>query len=132
MTGLYRSVIMSIAGSLALAACVPAKAPRDASAPEPSQSFSREMSLADRSACTSAGGRIERRGRIGAELCVRPFADAGKQCTDSSQCEGKCIGSSEQASSTMPVSGQCQADDRLFGCHSEISQGKAVNTICID
>jgi hypothetical protein len=69
---------------------------------------------------------------MAAELCVRPFADAGKQCTDSAQCQGKCIGTADQASSTAPVAGQCQADDRLFGCYSQIQQGKAVSAICVD
>jgi len=63
---------------------------------------------------------------------VQPFADAGKQCTDTSQCEGKCVGTADQASSTVPLSGQCQPDDRMFGCYSEIKQAKAVNTICVD
>jgi putative hemolysin len=132
MAANVRCIAMAALGMLAVAGCTPAQAPQGAPAAEPSQSFSRDMSSADRASCTAAGGTVERRGRIGAELCVRPFADASKQCTDSAQCQGKCVGTAEQVSSTAPVTGQCQADDRMFGCHSEIRQGKAVNAVCID
>jgi putative hemolysin len=128
----FRDIAITALGVLALAGCTPSQAPQAASVPEANQSFARDMSAADRATCTSSGGRVERRGRLGAELCVKPFADAGKQCTDTSQCQGKCVGTADQASSTVPVSGQCQADNRLFGCYSEIKAGKAVNAICVD
>jgi len=132
MSMILRSIVLTTLGLLSLAGCTPADAPQTAPAAEASQSFSRDMSVTDRATCTAAGGKVERRGRIGAELCVRPFADAGKQCTDTAQCQGKCIGTAAQASSTVPVSGQCQADDRMFGCYSQIRQGKAVDAICVD
>lgn len=128
--------------ALSLGACTPAEAPQPGpvaptapagtSEPAGAQTFARDMSVADRAACTSAGGTVQRRGRIGAELCVRPFADAGRQCTDSAQCQGKCVGSAGAASGTEPATGQCQADDRLFGCYLEIRGGKAVHAICVD
>ncbi len=96
------------------------------------QSYARDMSAADKAACTSAGGTVQRRGRLGMEQCVRAFADAGKACTDTSQCQGKCVGSAGAASASEKVSGQCQADDRLFGCYSEIRDGKAAYAICVD
>lgn len=128
-----RGAIFIALAVAALGGCTPTQQPQ-VNSPEPAggQTFSRDMSAADRTACTSAGGRVERRGRIGAELCVRPFADAGKQCTDSAQCQGKCVGTAEQETLAGAVSGQCQADDRLFGCYSEIRNGKAVNAICVD
>jgi hypothetical protein len=117
--------MVALAGLL-LAGCAPAKAP----APEAgAQSFPREMSLADRTACIAGDGRVERRGRLQAEACIHPFADAGKACTDTSQCQGKCVSTGNPTDATA---GQCQADDRLFGCYSEIKGGKAVNTICVD
>lgn len=83
-------------------------------------------------ACFSTGGQVERRGRAGAELCVRPYSDAMKVCTDSAQCIGKCVGAVDQGEATAPVSGQCQADNRAFGCYSEIVAGRAINAICVD
>jgi putative hemolysin len=121
-----RAFLTAIVGGLVLAGCTPTAAPAPEAAP---QSFPREMSVADRAACTGSGGRVERRGRMGAELCVMPFADAGKACTDKADCQGKCVSTGNDPAATA---GQCQADDRLFGCYSEIKGGKAVNTICVD
>lgn len=121
------AILMGALGAITLSACTPATPPQPQAG---GQSFARDMSAADRTACTSAGGRVERRGRLGAELCVRPFADAGKVCTDSAQCQGKCV---SQGNAETPVqAGQCQADDRLFGCFSEIKGGKPAYTICVD
>jgi hypothetical protein len=121
-----RRLLVLALGGLALAGCSPTEAP----APQAGgQSFLRELSAADRAACTSAGGTVERRGRLQAEACVHRFADAGKACTDKADCQGKCIGTGNDPAATA---GQCQADDRLFGCYSEIKGGKAVNTLCVD
>jgi putative hemolysin len=122
-----RAFLVAVLGGLALAGCAPTQAP--ASEAGGQSSFPREMSVADRAACTAAGGRIERRGRLGAELCVKPFADAGKACTDTSQCQGMCV---SRGTDTAATAGQCQTDNRLFGCYSQIKGGKAVNTICVD
>lgn len=119
-----RGFLIAALGGLVLAGCAPTEAPAGP------QSYPMEMSAADRSACTAKGGRVERRGRLGAELCVTPFADAGKACTDKSDCQGKCIATGN--SPTPPTAGQCQADDRLFGCFAEIDGGKAVNALCVD
>ena len=120
-----------LGAALLASACVPAEAPEapDAAA----QPFQTTMSEADRAACAADGGTVERRGRLGAELCVVPFADAGKSCTDASQCEGQCIAeeAGPQPDAQSP-GGLCQADDRLFGCYSTIESGKVANTICVD
>jgi len=122
-----RRLVTVLLGGLALAGCSPAQAP----APQAGgQSFPRELSAGDRAACIASGGRVERRGRIGAELCVRPLADAGKACTDTAQCQGKCVATGN--ADAAPTAGQCQADDRLFGCYAEIKGGKAAYTICVD
>ncbi|WP_454797367.1 hypothetical protein [Novosphingobium lindaniclasticum] len=133
---MLRTVLVAAAGALALAGCVPQGGPQQPAQPagngEAGPGYSRDMSAADRTACEGSGGSVQRRGRLGMEQCVHAFADAGKQCTDSSQCQGKCIGSAGAASADASASGTCQADDRLFGCHAEIKGGKAVNAICID
>jgi putative hemolysin len=121
-----RAFVVALLGGLALAGCTPTEAPAPEAGP---QSYPRELSAADRMACTSSGGRVERRGRLQAEACVHPFADAGKACTDKADCQGKCVSTGNDPTATA---GQCQADDRLFGCYSEIKGGEAVNTICID
>ena len=139
MVGPVRSLALAALGAFALGACTPQAGPQPPTPPTGgatevpgNQSYARDMSAADKAACTSTGGTVQRRGRLGMEQCVRPFADAGKACTDTSQCEGKCVGSAGSASGNEKVSGQCQADDRLFGCYSEIKDGKAAYAICVD
>ena len=61
------------------------------------------------------------------------YADAGKRCTDASQCEGQCeiAGNSGIAAGAAAV-GQCQADSNRFGCRTTVKDGKAEATLCID
>lgn len=144
MGGALRTLVLTALGALALGGCTPAEAPQTQPGPvaptapagpsEPAgnQSYARDMSAADKAACTSGGGTVQRRGMLGMEMCVHPYADAGKQCSDSSQCQGKCVGSAGSTSTSSAVTGQCQADDRLFGCYSEIKGGKAAYAICVD
>lgn len=130
-----RHLAMAALGAIVLGACTPQPAPSEGTpAPEEAagQSFSRDMSAGDKASCTAGGGTVQRRGRAGVEQCVRPFADAGKQCTDSAQCQGKCVGDAGAASTGGAVTGQCQTDNRLYGCYAEIKGGKAVNAICVD
>ncbi|MFC3214816.1 MULTISPECIES: hypothetical protein [Novosphingobium] len=126
-----RHLAVAALGVLVLGACTP-----QAAAPTPEaadgRSLSRDLSAADRAACTSGGGTVQRRGRASMEMCVRSYADAGKQCTDSSQCEGRCIGSKDDMGKTANISGQCQADNRLFGCVAEVHGGSRVDLLCID
>ncbi len=121
-----RRLLTAALGGVILVGCAPTEAPAP---PTGGQSFARELSVAGKAACIAVGDRVERRGRLQAETCVHSFADAGKACTDSSQCQGKCV---SQGNATEATAGQCQAHDHQFGCYSEVKAGKAVNTICVD
>src|SRR6188768_1281455 len=44
------------------------------------------LSESERQACLADGGKLATMGRSGNEGCVRPMPDAGKACTDGSQC----------------------------------------------
>lgn len=147
MGGRSRLLFLTALGALALGGCTPAEAPQPGPvAPGPvtptaptgpaepagNQSYAREMSAADKAACTSGGGTVQRRGMLGMEMCVYAYADAGRQCTDSAQCEGKCVGSAGSVAPDKAATGQCQADDRLFGCYAEIKGGKSAYAICVD
>lgn len=90
-----------------------------------------EADAADAAACEAAGGFLDRRGMIQQLICVHPYADAGKSCTDNQQCDGKCIAPVD-AGPDGEIVGQCQADDALFGCYAEVVDGKAVRAICVD
>jgi len=136
MSGL-RTVLVAAFGALALVGCAPQDGPQPPTPPSggekgQNQSYSRDMSAADRAACQAEDGTVQRRGMLGMEQCVHAYADAGKQCTDSAQCQGKCVGSAGAVSPDKSASGTCQADDRLYGCYAEVRQGRAVAAICVD
>ncbi|WP_156841360.1 hypothetical protein [Novosphingobium aquimarinum] len=137
--------ILPVLFSLALAACAPQE---NASPPAPTTSetvapapasgakrslqspFQKAMSPAKRAQCEASGGTVEARGMAGMEACLHTYADGGKACTDSSQCEGKCVG--QPGPETQQTAGSCQKDDKLFGCYSEILGGKPAYAICVD
>ena len=65
------------------------------------------------------------------QRCVMPYADAGKTCTDNSDCSGDCLvtGIVPTGSAT---SGTCQRDSDRFGCHQEVVGGMGQAALCID
>lgn len=91
--------------------------------------------LAGRAAdCEAKGGTIQYAGLAGNEICVIPYKDAGKDCTDKADCEGECWvgnGGSKPGPDGV-VHGECQPANVHFGCHAEIKAGKAGPEICID
>lgn len=138
---------LSVVLCLVLAACAPQE---NASAPTPTPSettagaatpasgakrraespFRHLMGPEKRAECEASGGTVMRRGMANMETCVHSYADGGKACTDSSQCEGKCVGA--PGPETQQTAGSCQKDDQLFGCYSEILGGKPAYAICVD
>ena len=121
--------IMAAAGLSALlvaGACAPTETPGGSGADTPTQST-------DASACAARGGQMQQVGRMQSWRCVVKYADAGKRCTDASQCQGQCEipGNSGVAPGAAAV-GQCQADSNRFGCRTTIKDGKAEATLCID
>jgi hypothetical protein len=132
-----RTVLVAAFGALALVGCAPQDGPQRPVPPSggekgENQSYNRDMGAEDRAACLAEGGTVQRRGMLGMEQCVHAYADAGKQCSDSAQCQGKCVGSAGAVSPDKAASGTCQADDRLYGCYAEVRNGKAVAAICVD
>jgi len=89
------------------------------------------MTAAQREVCLASGGRVERRGMAGAQVCVRAYADGGNSCIDGSQCQGRCM---TEGSMQLPVNGAgiCQRDDALFGCFGEVENGRVVGGVCVD
>ncbi|MEZ5921606.1 MAG: hypothetical protein R3C60_09685 [Parvularculaceae bacterium] len=93
----------------------------------------RERSRAeiDEEACNAAGGVVRPEGLLGMYRCVKPYADAGKACRSSDDCEGKCLVTGDEATGEE-ATGACQANDSPFGCYAEIVDGKVANAICVD
>lgn len=89
---------------------------------------------AERAECKAAGGEVARDGMLGWEQCIQTFPDAGKVCSDNSDCLGQCrlTATDEMADWDAEVSGTCQATDTPFGCYSTVEQGRATPMLCVD
>ncbi|MGY2374467.1 hypothetical protein ACW9IB_08160 [Pseudomonas sp. SDO524_S393] len=87
---------------------------------------------ASASECLAGGGTMRQVGKLQSWQCITPYKDAGKACTDSSQCEGECQTSVTTQSGKGPVTGACQADNGHFGCSATVEKGQLGRAICID
>jgi putative hemolysin len=110
------------AAGLALAACSPTPAP------EPvvpvAETYEPPKMTVTSSTCTARGGEMQRVGRAQTWQCVVKYADAGKRCTDASQCEGQCeIAGNSGILPGAAATGVCQADSNRFGCRTTVKDG---------
>lgn len=89
---------------------------------------------AEPQSCATRGGVLARRGILQQLICVTPYADAGKKCTDKADCTGRCILDRDLSrhSPGDTVVGQCQPDNALFGCYAEVRGGRMLQPICVD
>jgi hypothetical protein len=86
----------------------------------------------DQDQCRAEGGLVRGVGMFGTPACVKPFADAGKVCSDKSECVGLCK-APEEAEIGSPSNGACQKDTHdFYGCYDEIRQGMVVGGVCFD
>ncbi|MGX2087552.1 hypothetical protein [Xanthomonas axonopodis] len=114
--------------ALLLTACsnAPTASPASPAAQAPAAQTS-----ADAAACTAKGGQLRPVGRMQIPRCIVPYADAGKTCTDNSDCSGDCL-----ATNIVPTgaaaTGTCQRDSDRFGCRQEVVGGKGQAALCID
>lgn len=101
---------------------------------EPGEISTGGLPEVDAAQCEADGGFVERRGMIGLPICVTPYEDGGKACTDSSECQGQCIlkswGAEEPGEG--PIVGSCEPDDKTFGCFGIVTNGKVESAICVD
>lgn len=89
------------------------------------------LAAIDKEACAAVGGEIRQEGMLGMYRCVKPYADAGKECRSGADCEGKCMATGDEATGEEAV-GACQANDSPFGCYAEVEDGKVTNALCVD
>lgn len=89
-------------------------------------------SLKTEPSCIAKGGQWQRVGRIQQLSCVLPTSDAGKACTDASQCEMLCLATGADVVPGTAVTGQCSASTNIFGCLTRVKDGKVEGTLCID
>ena len=98
----------------------------------------RELALAeiDTVQCELDGGTVRGVCMLGLPACVVPYTDAGEICTDSSECEGRCLIDID-ASDAQPIvgtsaTGVCQADTDSCGCWHEVLGSRVQPGICVD
>ena len=89
------------------------------------------LSAVERATCIATGGKVERAGMLGAERCTRTFRDGGMTCSDSSQCQGKCLSGTDTANQSG-ITGTCQLTDNPFGCFAEVKDGNTEFALCVD
>lgn len=89
-------------------------------------------SIKDRISCEAKGGHWKPVGKLQKNACVLPTIDAGKPCTDSSQCQVSCIVLDKNLSPGQKVVGQCNESTNQFGCHTYVNDGVVEGTMCAD
>lgn len=88
-------------------------------------------SRAETELCIAIGGAVLAQGLAGHDMCVRPYQDAGKICTDSAQCLGQCRTDGFK-SAGHKTAGTCQGNSSPFGCYTQVKGGMAEPTLCVD
>ena len=87
---------------------------------------------AERELCEGIGGSVSQQGLAGYEMCVRPYADAGTVCSDSSECLGQCRAQDFGQAQQSQITGTCQANNIPFGCYAEVKNSTASPALCVD
>jgi len=126
---------LAVLGVLTLTACTTPVAGEDSGASYAPITFAgQKASDAERKLCEAAAGEVTRIGRIGNEACVQNLPDAGKTCSDASDCIGRCVLETDLSEPVPGTStdGICEATDNQFGCTTLITDGKIEGTLCID
>lgn len=88
------------------------------------------ISATDRKSCSAVGGEIRQTGFINFS-CVYPAPDAGKHCTDGSQCTGKCL-APEETAPNVRAEGKCSDRENRGGCANFVINGVATGMLCVD
>ena len=130
-----RSVLAVLAGAI-LVSCAPTAAPPTTTPTASKEDLSVEPgqtpSAAQTASCTTRGGEFRRSGLAGFWLCVVPYADAGKPCSDTSDCQGGCMTGPNQTPVRGQAPGVCAASNSQFGCYSRVENGVVGPGLCVD
>ena len=114
--------------ALALAACT------QASPTPPTQTSGpvKPPIIETQNACASYGGEWRPVCRMQKPACVITFKDAGKSCSDSSECSGRCTVQSGSVQAGKETRGTCTANSDPCGCFQLVVNGKADYALCAD
>ena len=125
--GVVLTLVGCMSAPVTLEARAQAKPYRDAPGP---WETGEEISATESDACAALGGGVEQV-LFFTTACVYPSVDAGKRCTDSSQCEGTCQ-AKESAKRGSRVVGRCSERVNTWGCENMVIDGIASGLICAD
>ena len=90
--------------------------------------------------CVAQGGKWGRWGKLIQEnQCNPATSDAGKVCSNGSECQGACIATltkdQEQnviSGQALTITGTCSRLKYNFGCHALVEQGRVDGILCAD
>lgn len=136
---------LALVAALILASCAPSPDSTGPVSPTPPVSIPRDEpafevergsrpTAAQTADCTARGGTYRQGGLGGYWLCITPYADGGKPCGDSDECQGTCLGPREPAVSPANPRkpGVCAADSYPFGCIARVEDGRVAGVLCAD
>ena len=127
----FRMILAGLA--LAVAACAQPMTPSPAPAPQAVAGPVKIPSLDTEAACTAYGGNWQPVCLRGNKACVVTFKDAGKSCSDGSECSSaRCTVTPGSVQSGTPARGTCTANSNPCGCFQIVRQGKADFAMCVD
>lgn len=87
--------------------------------------------LVRRTECRAGGGQWRPAGSIGYVSCELPTADAGKACSDSSECQNECIYAGPLPPPASGVTGACSASTAKRACAPMVTKGEVLSW-CIE
>ena len=133
--------LIALAVFMIAAACTPSSAPSEpasgATTPAvetPGAVAPEQIIATDEASCKTQGGDWRPVCRMQQPACITTFQDAGKACTDGSQCAGDCVAGTDApfAEGGAAATGICAANNDPCGCKQKIEDGKATAAICVD
>ncbi|MES2721611.1 MAG: hypothetical protein V4656_00520 [Pseudomonadota bacterium] len=116
---MFKSIL---AAALVMVSCAPAPPPPIVTSTGP-----------DVAQCTAKGGTVRPVCRMQRPACVIAYSDAGKTCSDKSDCQGRCLHEGEAPSDpAAAVTGRCQATSDPCGCFTTVVKGRMGPGLCVD
>ena len=89
--------------------------------------------------CFFKGGKWFQSVHEGYPFCNLRYSDGGNSCSDSEQCEGRCLAPPDASTppdalgtfTNPPKSGECEKYHTTFGCYWELKGGEAEENCAI-
>ncbi|MDQ2065660.1 hypothetical protein Q9295_04700 [Xinfangfangia sp. CPCC 101601] len=94
----------------------------DGAAPVAAPAVPEVLKTATQLACEKRGDVWVKAGSSSAHTCVKRTKDAGKRCTNGTQCQGECLARSNTCAPYQP----------LFGCNEVVQDNGVRMTLCLD